>query len=52
MNIILTGGPLGGTQIQWISCGILPDGREFQIINTYMYAKCDDTTAVFIGINQ
>jgi len=45
---ILSGGDLGGQEIQWAASGTLPDGREYMTISGYIYILAGDF-AVFGG---
>jgi len=49
MQIVLSGGDLGGQTIDWVPQGTLPDGREFMNIENHQYAKIDSSTAAFVG---
>jgi hypothetical protein len=48
--IILSGGDLGGQEVQWEYQGTLSDGREFMIISGYKYAKISETIAILYNI--
>lgn len=49
MEIVLSGGDFGGTICEWSKHGVLEDGRESMNIETLVYAKVDETMAIFTG---
>ena len=50
MNIQLSGGNFGGENIEWLTEGILIDGREFMTIEGLVYVKVSQEQAVFYSI--
>lgn len=50
MTIQLSGADLGGEIIEWVTEGILIDGREFMTINGLIYVKVSQEQAVFYSV--
>lgn len=46
--VVLSGGPLGGVEIEWEKAGLLGDRREYVDLDGYWYAKVSETQAIFV----
>ena len=46
---VLSGGDLGGQEIEWAASGTLPDGREYMTIDGFTYIRIGEI-AVFGGM--